>query len=110
MNRAQIDHTDEGFGLLGNIRAEMGRARVTSSLLARTYGGAVSYWTRRINGEIALSVSDVEMIAAACEVHPATLFGGVAPSGWKPAAFIRQYDPFGRCDLPRIRPPTLQAA
>ena len=110
MNRAQIDHTEEGFGLLGNIRAEMGRARVTSSLLARTYGGAVSYWTRRINGEIALSVSDVEMIAAACEVHPATLFGGVAPSGWKPTDFIRQYGPTRVCDLPRIRPPTLQAA
>jgi len=23
---------------------------------------------------------------------------------------IRQYDPYDRCDLPRIRPPTLQAA
>jgi hypothetical protein len=107
MNRAQIDHAEEAFDLLGNIRAAMGRARVTSSLLARTYGGAVSYWTRRINGEIAMSVSDVEMIAEACGVHPATLFGGAAPTGWTPRIVTREYDP-GNCGLRHILPRALQ--
>jgi hypothetical protein len=107
MKQAQIQEMDDAFGLLGNIRAEMGRSRVTSSLLARTYGGAVSYWTRRINGEIAPSVADVEIIAEACGVHPATLFGGAAPSGWTPRIVTREYDP-ADCGLRHILPRALK--
>jgi hypothetical protein len=62
---------------------------VSASDLSRWFGGAVTYWTRRITGQQSFSAGDLESVALACEIHPAELFGGVAPLGWESAPFDR---------------------
>ena len=84
MKHAHIQPAPENPTLLGNIRAEMGRAQITASHLSRQWGGAVTYWTRRINGELGMSTADLERIAQSVGVHPAELLGGRPPRGWSP--------------------------
>ncbi len=67
-----------------HARGALAEARVNASELSRRYGGAVSYWTRRLNGELVMNIADVERIAQAARVHPAVLVGGQAPDGWLP--------------------------
>ena len=66
------------------MRAQLGRAEVPAIELARRYGGAPSYWTRRIKGLLPFTTDDLEAIAEATGVHIAVLLDGEAPQGWLP--------------------------
>lgn len=84
MHKGRVELADTRFDVAGNVRAAMGRARLNASDMSRRYGGAVTYWTRRINGDMALSSDDIARISEACGVHPAELFGGRPPARWRP--------------------------
>lgn len=64
------------------VRGAMGEEQVSSSDLSRTFGGAVSYWTRRVTGQLPFNDRDLELIAWATGRHPAEFMGGQAPAGW----------------------------
>jgi transcriptional regulator with XRE-family HTH domain len=58
MPRTLPDH------VAAEVRAELGRAKVSSSELARRLGRSHSYLYRRLNGEVAFDVADLAAIAA----------------------------------------------
>jgi transcriptional regulator with XRE-family HTH domain len=70
----------------GHVRAEMGRLRVSQSELARRLSEGQPWVNRRVNGDVALNVDDLERIAAALNVPLHKLLGwtdGVrGPSTW----------------------------
>lgn len=82
--RASTVHELHGIDVAGNVRAEMARANVSASMLSRIYGGSVTYWTRRMKGELEFTAEDLQRVAEATMCHPAILLGGEAPSGWTP--------------------------
>ncbi len=82
MKPSSVASPSTSVDVAANCRAALARGRISSSRLSRVYGGAHSYWTRRISGDLPLSDSDIQLIALACEIHPAELFGGAAPLGW----------------------------
>jgi transcriptional regulator with XRE-family HTH domain len=50
------------------VRAELGRAKISSSELARRLGRSHSYLYRRIRGEVAFDVEDLSAIATELDV------------------------------------------
>lgn len=95
MKRSEVTYPVPAFDVAAEVRAEMARARITSSDLSRDYGGAVSYWTRRVTGQQEFNHADLICIAELCGIHPAVLIGGRAPEGWVApsanAAVTREY-------------------
>lgn len=57
------------------IRVMLARRRMSGSELARQIGASQPYVSRRLTGEIAFDVDDLEAIAAALEVTPVQLLG-----------------------------------
>jgi transcriptional regulator with XRE-family HTH domain len=64
-------HADELIA--AEIRAELARARVTQSALAEQLGVSRAWVSRRLSGEVPLSVGDVAAIAAQLGVSFTTL-------------------------------------
>lgn len=62
------------------VRANMARARMTQTDLADVLGLTQSVVSKRLRGKIAFSVDELEKVADALGVHPATLLGGNSPS------------------------------
>lgn len=60
------------------IRVLLARRRMSASELARRSGMTQPYISRRLTGEIAFDVDDLERIAFALEVAPADLLSGAA--------------------------------
>lgn len=56
------------------IRAEMGRQRLTGRGLEAQLGWPHTYLTRRLRGQVSFNLDDVEVIAAALEVPVTSLF------------------------------------
>ena len=68
----------------GDVRAEMARRRMTGRELARRTGKSQPYWSRRLSGDVALDVDDLEAVAAHLEVSASDLvrsIGGNPPIG-----------------------------
>jgi transcriptional regulator with XRE-family HTH domain len=55
------------------IRAVLGRRRMSESALARAIGASQAYVWRRLSGEIPLDLDDLEKIAAALSVDVSAL-------------------------------------
>lgn len=55
------------------IRVLLARRRMSGSELARQIGASQPYVSRRLTGEIAFDVDDLEKIAAALDVQPSDL-------------------------------------
>lgn len=53
------------------VRAEMGRARMSGVTLARKIGRNHAWLSRRLTGEVAFSLADLEAIAKALDVSVA---------------------------------------
>lgn len=51
------------------VRAELARARISGSALARATGKSQSYWARRLSGRVPLDVDDLEVVAAVVGVR-----------------------------------------
>lgn len=87
MKASTVDYAEmpEPFDIPRKVRSAMAEERLTASDLARTFGGAVSYWTRRMTGQQPFSARDLELIAWMTARHPAEFVGGMAPPGWVPA-------------------------
>lgn len=66
------------------VRGVMGEEQLTSAQLSRTFGGAVSYWTRRVTGQVPFTARDLELIAWATGHHPCEFLGGRPPARWTP--------------------------
>jgi len=60
------------------VRAEMGRNKLTTNRLPRLLGKSQSYWSRRINGEQPMDVDDLHALAVLLRVPVARFFGGTA--------------------------------
>lgn len=69
--RAPATHADELVA--GEIRAELARARITQSALAEQLGVSRTWVSRRLSGEVPLSVGDVAAIAERLGVSFTTL-------------------------------------
>jgi len=69
----------------GEARAEMARSRVTISQLPELLGKSQSYWSRRINGEVALDVEDLAALAALLRVPASTFWCAVRDLNPQPA-------------------------
>lgn len=70
------------FDTARKVRGVMGEEQISASDLARQYGGAVSYWTRRITGQLPFTAQDLHLIGLATGRHPAEFMGGQPPAGW----------------------------
>lgn len=57
----------------GEVRAEMARKRMTGRELSRLTGKSQPYWSRRLTGDVALDVDDLDAVAALLDV-PMTVF------------------------------------
>lgn len=57
------------------IRAQLARKRMSGVRLAAEIGRSQAYVSRRLTGETAFDVDDLELIARVLEVHPAELLG-----------------------------------
>lgn len=57
------------------VRAYMGRRRVSAVQLGRTIGKSQSYMSRRLTGETAFDIDDLEAIARALDVSIPDLLG-----------------------------------
>lgn len=69
------------------VRVLLARRQMSASELARRIGLTQPYMSRRLTGEIAFDVDDLEVIAAALGVKPAELLGStsITPRYTKPA-------------------------
>lgn len=54
--------------VIGEVRAEMGRKRVSASELARRTSVTQQYWSRRLTGLTALDIDDLASLAAVLQV------------------------------------------
>lgn len=61
------------------VRAEMARAQITQQEMAAILGVTQSMVSKRLLGKQPFRLDEIEKIAAALGVHPATLLGGNAP-------------------------------
>jgi len=84
------------------IHSHMWDRHITQTAMAPRLGMTQSGLSKKLRGDRPWTLEELYRAADAlgCEVEE------LLP----PLNRIRQYDPHGRCDLPRIRPPTLQAA
>lgn len=57
------------------VRAELGRQRISVNELARRLGWSQPYLARRVSGVVALDLTDVERISAELGVSVSALFG-----------------------------------
>lgn len=71
----------------GHVRAEMARVRVSQSELARRLGEGQPWVNRRVNGDVALDVDDIERISAALDVPTTKLLG------WSGGQMSAQFTP-----------------
>lgn len=60
----------------GEVRAEMARKRMTGRELSRLTGKSQPYWSRRLTGDVALDVDDLEAVAALLDVPLTSFFRG----------------------------------
>lgn len=89
------------------IRAQMGRQRITKAELSRRMGVSEVWIGRRLNGQMPIGLDDLERIATALGVAPADI---LPP---RVAARPRQHEATGRYALtrpPDRRPPARPAA
>jgi hypothetical protein len=63
------------------VRAEMGRAKITTNQLPRLVGSSQSFWSRRVNAEVAFDVEDLSRLAMLLNVPITRFFATVASSG-----------------------------
>ena len=63
------------------VRAEMGRAKITTNQLPGLLGNSQSFWSRRTNAEVAFDVEDLERLATLLRVPIARFFTTVPSSG-----------------------------
>jgi transcriptional regulator with XRE-family HTH domain len=59
---------DHRVMVVGEVRAEMGRKRITASELGRRTGRPQQYWSRRLTGLTALDVDDLATLSFILEV------------------------------------------
>lgn len=64
----------------GEVRAELGRKRLSGRELARRTGKNQAYWGRRIAGAVAFDVDDLVTVAEFLDVPVTDLFRGVVPT------------------------------
>lgn len=64
----------------GEVRAELGRARIRVSHLPRLLGNSYAYWYRRASGETPIDVNDLYLLAGLLGTTPAGLLGDYANS------------------------------
>ena len=81
-SRVSVAETPHSIDVARIVRGKMAEEQLTASDLARTFGGAVTYWTRRATGLVAFSPNDLQLIGWATRTHPAVFLGGEAPAGW----------------------------
>lgn len=62
------------------VRAQMARIRMTQTALAVVLGLPQSAVSNRLRGKVSFSVDELELVAGALGVHPASLLGGDGPS------------------------------
>jgi transcriptional regulator with XRE-family HTH domain len=105
----------------GEVRAEMARAKVRTNHLPHLLGNSQSFWSRRVNGEVALDIDDLGQLAALLGV-PITRFfatapdsgdGNVPPTGplaqsaelrtFNPGSALAKVLPLRRPHTPRLR-------
>lgn len=95
MRQSTVTAPDIGIDPAPFARAKLAASRYNASDVARRFGGAKSYWTRRLSGESPMSYSDLVCVAVMVGCHPAELVGGTAPEGWTPDPSVitvtRQY-------------------
>jgi len=60
------------------VRAELGRQRISAAALGRKLGKSQSYWSRRINGAIPFNVDELRAIAQLLGVPLHQLIPGLA--------------------------------
>ena len=84
MRQSTVTAPDIGIDPAPFARAKLAASRYNASDVARRFGGAKSYWTRRLSGESPMSYSDLVCVAVMVGCHPAELVGGTAPEGWTP--------------------------
>ena len=68
MQQADFEQPKVNERVAGEIRAELGRRRITQQELALRLGWAGSQASRRLSGHVPLSFDEVERIARALEV------------------------------------------
>ena len=61
------------------VRAELGRQKITVNRLPHLLGKSQSYWSRRVNGEQPMDVDDLSALASLMKV-PVTRFFGTPES------------------------------
>lgn len=62
------------------VRAEMARQQVTQITLSTRIGMSQQSLSERLRGKTPFTTDDLEKVAGALGVHPATLLGGNSPS------------------------------
>jgi len=60
--------------VIAAIRAELARKGIRPAALPRLIGNSQAYWSRRLTGDIDLSVSDLRLMADLLRVSVATFF------------------------------------
>lgn len=60
--------------VIAAIRAELARKGIRPAALPRLIGNSQAYWSRRLTGDIDLSVSDLRLMADLLQVSVATFF------------------------------------
>lgn len=73
------------------VRAQLARARMTQTQLAEILGLPQSAVSNRLRGKVPFSVDDLEVVAGALGVHPATLLGGRGDRPEPPPATTARY-------------------
>ncbi len=66
----------------GEVRAEMARKRTTGRELSRLTGKSQPYWSRRLTGDVAFDVDDLEAVAAVLDVPLASFFRGLVANSY----------------------------
>jgi transcriptional regulator with XRE-family HTH domain len=62
------------------VRAELGRNRISVNRLPRALGKSQSYWSRRVTGEQPMDVDDLAALASLMDVPVSKFFGGTSES------------------------------
>lgn len=72
----------------GEMRAVLGREKISQTALAETLNENQQWVSRRVNAEVAITLDDLERIAAALDVPLSTLLprldSGQQPAGYEP--------------------------
>jgi transcriptional regulator with XRE-family HTH domain len=72
----------------GEIRAEMARRRLSGRELARRTGKSAPYWSRRMTGEVAFDLDDLEEVAGLLDVPVSRLLAVGGSLGQPIAGYV----------------------